>query len=117
LTHPEESIISNGGAILFAQEGGNIIGTVGLIKTSEEGVFEMIKLGVLQKSQGKKIGQQLVEGILSKAKDMGGTKVILYSSSKLIVALNLYKRLGFTEVSKECGKYSRCDLKMEISLY
>jgi len=116
LVYPKESIIDNGGAIIFAKDGEDIIGTVALINTPDDGVFELVKLGVLSKAQGKKVGHLLVEGILLKAKEMGGTKVILYSNSKLRAALSLYRKFGFAEVTKECSKYSRCDLKMEIKL-
>jgi len=116
LAFPEESIINKGGSILFAIQDQEIIGAVAITATSEVGVFELVKLGVLEKAHGKKVGQRLVESILSKAKDMGGTKVILYSSSKLVAALSLYRKMGFQEVVKECGKYARCDVKMELVL-
>lgn len=115
LENPEAHILSKGGAILFAKEGEEIIGTVGLVKM-EEGIFEMIKMGVRPKAQGKKVGQMLVKAILEKAKEMGAKKVVLYSNSKLEAALNIYRKFGFRELVPECGKYLRCDIKMEIEL-
>ncbi|WP_373520792.1 GNAT family N-acetyltransferase [Aquiflexum sp.] len=115
LENPEETILDKGGAILFAKDGEEIIGTVGLSKV-EEGVFEMIKMGVIPEAQGKKAGLLLGQAILKKAKIMGANKVILYSNSKLVAALHLYKKLGFKELVPECGKYSRCDVKMEMDL-
>lgn len=115
LENPEAHILSKGGAILFAKEGEEIIGTVGLVKM-EEGVFELIKMGVRPKAQGKKVGQMLVKAILEKAKEMGAKKVVLYSNSKLEAALNIYRKFRFRELVPECGKYQRCDIKMEIEL-
>lgn len=115
LENPEAHILSKGGAILFAKEGEEIIGTVGLVKMGE-GIFEMIKMGVRPKAQGKKVGQMLVKAILEKAKEMGAKKVVLYSNSKLEAALNIYRKFGFRELVPECGKYLRCDIKMEIEL-
>jgi N-acetylglutamate synthase-like GNAT family acetyltransferase len=113
LERPDEQIIAKGGAILFARENDEIIGTVGLVKTQEEGVYELIKMGVLPKARGKKIGLRLVEAMLVKAKEMGGKKVVLYSSSKLAAALHIYQQAGFVTLQPECGKYERCDVKME----
>jgi N-acetylglutamate synthase-like GNAT family acetyltransferase len=113
LEHPDEQIIAKGGAILFARENDEIIGTVGLVKTQEEGVYELIKMGVLPKARGKKVGLRLVEAMLAKAKEMGGNKVVLYSSSKLAAALHIYQHAGFVTLQPECGKYERCDVKME----
>lgn len=115
LENPEGTILDKGGAILFAKEGESIIGTVGLSKAGD-GVYEMIKMGVIPEAQGKKVGQFLGQAILEKAKEMGAHKVILYSNSKLVAALHLYKKLGFKELVPECGKYNRCDVKMELDL-
>jgi GNAT superfamily N-acetyltransferase len=115
LENPDENILSKGGAILFAKEGEKIIGTVGLLKV-EDGVFEMVKMGVIPEAQGRKVGKLLAMAVLEKAKAFGANKVILYTNSKLEVALNLYRKIGFRESVPECGKYSRCDIKMEIEL-
>lgn len=115
LENPDENIISKGGAIIFAQENDQVLGTVALSKV-EEGVYEMIKMGVMPEARGKKLGLLLGQHILIKAKSMGGHKVVLYSNTKLAPALSLYRKLGFREAAKECGKYERCDIKMEISI-
>jgi GNAT superfamily N-acetyltransferase len=115
LRNPQEVILNKGGAILFAKEGEEIIGTVGLSK-SDEGIFEMVKMAVIPKAQGKKVGQLLASSILEKARSMGARKVVLYSNSKLETALNIYRKFGFKDITPECGKYGRCDVKMEIDL-
>jgi GNAT superfamily N-acetyltransferase len=55
LEHPQEYIIDKGGAILFARDGGQILGTVGLGKSGED-VYEMIKMGVSPEARGKGVG-------------------------------------------------------------
>jgi GNAT superfamily N-acetyltransferase len=115
LQNPEEVILKKGGAIIFAKDGEEIIGTVGLSK-SGEGIFEMIKMAVIPQAQGKKVGQLLASSILEKAKNMGANKVVLYSNTKLETALNIYRKFGFKETYPGCGKYGRCDIKMEIDL-
>jgi GNAT superfamily N-acetyltransferase len=57
----------------------------------------------------------LSEAALSKARDAGAKKVILYSSTKLETAITLYRRLGFREIPVD-GPYQRSDIKMEIIL-
>lgn len=116
LDEPDRYIIDNGGAILFAKEGEDIIGTIGLIKTDINNSYELIKMGVVPKAQGKGVGQLLIKGIVEEARKKGANKIILYSSSKLVPALSLYKKMGFKEAVKECGKYARCDVKMELEL-
>ncbi|MFC5624193.1 GNAT family N-acetyltransferase [Algoriphagus winogradskyi] len=112
---PEETIIQPGGTIIFAKQGEQIIGTVGLHKVSDE-VYELIKMGVSSQAKGKGIGMMLAQAILEKAKEMGGKEVVLYTHSKLIPALRIYEKLGFKDSDLEPGKYCRCDIKMEMDL-
>nr|WP_291784380.1 GNAT family N-acetyltransferase [Cecembia sp.] len=116
LENPQEHILDKGGYIIFAKENDQIFGTVALIPSKEVGSFEMIKMGVDPKGQGRGIGFLLGKAILDKAKSIGAKKVELFSSSKLVPAIHLYKKLGFREVEMGCGQYGRCNVKMEISL-
>lgn len=115
LQNPETSILNPGGAILLAKEGDRIIGTAGL-KFVDHGLFEMIKMAVIPEYQGRGIGRLLANAIILEARRMGGNKLQLYSNTKLIPALGLYRSLGFSEMEPECGKYLRCDIKMELNL-
>jgi GNAT superfamily N-acetyltransferase len=114
LENPEETIIAKGGEIIFARLGGAIAGTVALIP-SEEGVWEMIKMGVIPAFQGKGAGELLGMHILAIARQKGALKVHLYTHTKLEAAIKLYHRLGFIPCELECGAYGRCNLKMEYT--
>jgi ribosomal protein S18 acetylase RimI-like enzyme len=114
LENPEETILAKGGAILFAKIGEEIAGTVALIP-SEEGVWEMIKMGVDPAFQGKGVGELLGKHILTIARQKGATKVRLYTHTKLEAAIRLYHRLGFVSCQLECGAYGRCNQKMEYT--
>ncbi len=115
LGNPEKYILNNGGAILFAQIADEIVGTVAL-KLHEPKVYEMTKMGVKPEFRGQKIGDLLAKAVLEKAKSLGAEKVILYSNTKLSPAINLYRKLGFTEVACESGGYERCNIKMELPM-
>lgn len=115
LEEPQATILMKGGAILFAKMDEEIVGTVGLIPANEK-ICEMIKMGVSSSAQGRGVGLQLGNAILEKAKEMGFSKMVLYSNTKLAAALHLYRKLGFTDTTVECGVYGRCDIKMERSL-
>lgn len=115
LENPDESILKKGGEIIFAKIGENIVGTVALLPENED-ACEMIKMGVIPSAQGKGVGLILGKAIIQKAKELGFSKMELYSSTKLKAALGLYKRLGFYEVEVGCNPYGRCDVKMEMSL-
>jgi ribosomal protein S18 acetylase RimI-like enzyme len=112
LENPEQTILAKGGEIIFAKIGERIAGTVALIP-SEEGVWEMIKMGVSPEFQGKGAGELLGKQILEIARQKGATKVRLYTHTKLEAAIKLYHRLGFVPCELECGAYGRCNQKME----
>lgn len=116
LENPQENILDKGGHIIFAKEHDQVLGTVALIPSKEPDTLEMIKMGVSPEGQGRGIGFLLGKAILEKAQTLGAKKVVLYSNSKLVPALRLYKKLGFQEVDMGCSQYGRCNVKMEISL-
>lgn len=116
LSNPEKFIINPGGNIFFVKEDENIIGTVALMKI-EYGVFELTKMAVTPKAQGKKIGQKLMEHSLKFAKDHGWNRLIIYSNRKLENAIHIYKKYGFEEIPIEEGNpYARGDIKMKLDL-
>lgn len=113
LENPRQNIVDTGGQVWFAAYEGQIVGTAA-IKWIEEGVYELIKMGVTPQAQGKSIGQLLAAKAIQWAKDQGAKRVVLYSNTCLSAAIRLYRRLGFVEAPIESGKYQRCDIKMEI---
>jgi N-acetylglutamate synthase-like GNAT family acetyltransferase len=114
LQHPDEYIISHGGFILMALEDEQVVGTVAL-KFVKQGVYEFTKMAVDENLHGKKIGQTLAEVAIAKCKAKAATSIILYSSTKLVPAINLYLKLGFVEIPLD-GPYKRSDIKMELVL-
>ena len=114
LQKPDEYIINRGGSILMATYDKEMAGTVAL-KFVDSGVYEFTKMGVVEKFQGKKIGEALALAAIQKAKSLLAEKIILYSNTKLVPAIALYKKLGFIEVQLD-GPYKRSDIKMELCL-
>ena len=114
LQKPDEYIINKGGSILMATYDKEIAGTVAL-KFVDVGVYEFTKMGVVEKFQGKKIGEALALAAIQKAKSVQAKKIILYSNTKLVPAIALYKKLGFIEVPLD-GPYKRSDIKMKLRL-
>ncbi|MGV3767084.1 MAG: GNAT family N-acetyltransferase [Chitinophagaceae bacterium] len=115
LTHPEEAILNDGGAILFARYGNDIIGTVGL-KNIGNGVMELTKMAVDEAFHGLGAGKFLCRNAIEKAKEMKMGKLILYSQTKLETALAIYRKHGFVDIPLEPGKYKRADVMMELVL-
>lgn len=116
LGNPEDFIIRPGGNIFFAKEGETILGTVALMKI-EDKVFELTKMAVIPRAQGKKIGQKLMEHTLQFAKERGWKTLIIYSNRKLENAIYIYKKYGFEEIPIEQNNpYSRGDIKMKLEL-
>jgi GNAT superfamily N-acetyltransferase len=115
LRNPDEYILQHGGMIYMALYQKEIAGTAAL-KFVEPGVYEFTKMGVDEKFQGKKIGEALSQAAIAYAKDRKAKKIMLYSNTKLVPAINLYRKLGFKEVPVD-GPYKRSDIKMELLFF
>jgi len=117
LDHPEKNIIEKGGKILVALYKDQPMGVCALIKTEDpEYDFELIKMAVSPEAQGKNIGYLLGKEIIKVAKELGASKLFLESNRFLKPAVNLYHKLGFTEISTRPSPYKRADIQMELAL-
>ena len=72
-------------------------------------------MAVDETHQGLKIGRQLAESAIAWCKQKSAQHVILYSNTKLVPAISLYRKLGFREVELD-GTYKRSDIKMQLDL-
>ncbi len=115
LSNPKKFIIESGGIVLFAQYDAKIVGTVALMYLKEENCYELTKMAVSPEYRGKKIGQEILENCIKKAKEMGLNKLILYSNRILENAIHIYKKYGFVEIPIKAGSPDkRADIKMEL---
>ncbi|ROH98894.1 GNAT family N-acetyltransferase [Chryseobacterium sp. G0240] len=117
LDHPEEEILHKGGHIVFALLNGEAVGTCALVKTENEPlVFELSKMAVSPKAQGKKIGYLLGNSLIDKARELKAEKVFLETNSILVPAVKLYEKLGFKHIPITNAGYDRVDVQMELDL-
>jgi len=116
LLHPQSYIIGKGGYILFAIQDDVPLGTCALIKLTDGPYdYELAKMGVHPEAHGQGIGYELGKAVLQKAKKTGAKSLFLESNRKLAPALQLYKKLGFTEIINNIpSEYSRSDIQMEF---
>ncbi len=114
LNNPEKEIVNKGGEIFFAILNDEVVGTCAVIKI-DDFCFELAKMGVTEKAQGKQIGKKLTLTSIGYAVEKGAVKLTLSTSIKLVAALNLYKKLGFKEkVKKDDRRYNRALIYMEL---
>ncbi|MHA7056089.1 bifunctional helix-turn-helix transcriptional regulator/GNAT family N-acetyltransferase [Aquimarina sp. M1] len=115
LNDPENYILKNGGEILVAVENDTVLGVCALVKIQDEKYdYELAKMAVSPKAQGKGIGTLLGESIINKAKELGAKRIYLESNTILTSALSLYEKLGFQKISGHDTPYKRCNIQMEL---
>ncbi len=115
LANPVKYYINEGGFIYFARLNGEIAGTIALLKVSDT-IFELSKMAVDEKFQGKKIGNKLIEYVLQEGRRLELERIILYSNTLLGPAIHLYEKFGFKEVIGFKSEYKRANIKMELVL-
>ncbi len=118
LSNPESIIIGKGGFIFFAKEKDEVLGTAAVIK-HENGTYELAKMCVTEKAQGRQIGKKLALAAIEKIKKENTDSMFLETSKRLQAACYLYKKLGFQQVEYDEGehsKYGRASIKMKLNL-
>ena len=114
LLNPDK-IVLNGGQIFFALENQKAIGTVAMIKSSDDR-FELAKMTVQEDFRGKGIANMLMDECLEFAKENNAKEIFLISNDSLTIARNLYDKYGFKEVDLDSKKYNRGNVKMRLTL-
>jgi len=114
LLNPDK-IIENGGQVFFALENKIAIGTVAMIKSSDDR-FELAKMTVQEDFRGKGIANMLMDECLKFANKNKAKEIFLISNDSLRIARNLYDKYGFKEVDLDSKKYDRGNVKMRLTL-
>lgn len=114
LLNPDK-IVDNGGQIFFALQDHKAIGTVAMIRSSDDR-FELAKMTVQENFRGKGIANMLMDECLKFAKENKAKEIFLISNDSLIIARNLYDKYGFKEVQLDSQKYDRGNVKMNLKI-
>jgi len=117
LDNPEDYILKKGGKILVAMLNDTVIGVCALVKMQDEKYdYELAKMAVSPKAQGKGIGYLLGKAIIEKATSLGASYIYLESNTILKPAILLYKKLGFKKIVGHHTPYERCNIQMELKI-
>lgn len=116
LDNPYDYIINKGGAIFMALLNNKPVGCCAIIHMPNHNhglCYELAKMAVTEEAKGKGIGFLLGQVAIDRAKDLGAKRLYLESNSKLVPAVNLYKKLGFEHIDSKPSPYERCNVQME----
>ena len=116
LDDPQETIIDLGGQIFFVRVGDEVAGTVAMIRM-EGNSFELAKMAVSPKFQGRKLGDLLMQACIEFAGSMDANSIILESNTRQIAAIALYRKYGFVETPLDPNsQFSRANIRMELAI-
>ncbi len=115
LENPLQEIIGRGGHIFYALYDSEVAGTFSLLPAGIN-TFELGKMATTERFKGLGIGTRMLEFAIEKSKELRATTLILFSNTRLLPAIHLYKKFGFYEVPLEHSHYLRSDIKMEKML-
>jgi len=114
LLNPDK-IVENGGQVFFALENKIAIGTVAMIKSSDDR-FELAKMTVKEDFRGKGIANILMNECLRFANENKAKEIFLISNDSLKIARKLYDKYGFKQVRLDSQKYDRGNVKMSLKI-
>lgn len=112
-SHVDE-IVEQGGQIFLAiTDSGEVVGCCALKHHEAEQTYELAKMAVSPRHQGKHIGHLLGTAVLEYAKQQDVQRIFLEGNTRLKASIALYRSLGFVEIPLEGNAYERCDILME----
>lgn len=117
LDNPQGYILDKGGHIFMALLDDEVVGTCAMIKMDDPDYdFELAKMAVSPKAQGKNIGWLLGNAVIEHARKQGAKGVYLESNTLLQPAIRLYQKLGFVKIIGRSTPYARCNIQMGLRL-
>jgi putative acetyltransferase len=115
LEDPVGKIIAKGGRIFMAEQDGEPVGCVALIKL-EDGGYEVAKMTVSEGLRGSGLGKKLMQRCIDAGVEDGAPRLYLETNSSLAPALALYRATGFKDLAPAETEYARADVFMERPL-
>ena len=97
------------GRLLLVEVDGEIAATISLRKIRED-AGEIKRMYVKPKFRGKKLGNLMVEKVISISEENGFSKLFLDTSSFMSSAVSLYKKYGF----KKIDSYPECIVSKKL---
>ena len=114
--HLSEVFTATGSIYFVAEDRGQLVGGCVIFPTANlpEGTCELVKLYLAPAARGRGIGQQLLQKSLAAAKELGYKKVYLETMPELTVAIPMYEKNGFRNLTGPRGNsgHSGCDIWM-----
>lgn len=108
------SYLAGGGAFRVLRHQGRVIGMFGL-HNEGGGVVELRKMYLDPSFKGQGLGRLLMQDALRLARAAGHRKMVLETNSRLLEAIQMYRKFGFRDVPRQhCA--ARCDMAMAMDL-
>ena len=85
----------------------------------EPGIFEVAKMAVSDRYQGRGTGRKVLEYTVAQARALGARRLYLETNSKLANAIHLYESVGFRHLPPDRvtpSPYARSNVQMEMLL-
>jgi ribosomal protein S18 acetylase RimI-like enzyme/DNA-binding HxlR family transcriptional regulator len=112
LSHPEH-ILEDGGEIWLARLDSEIVGT-GVLYSEGGGSYEIAKMAVREDLRGHGIGKKVLETLIRRFRERGGSRLWLQTNSSLNAAIGLYRSFGFVDFTPDKpSPYERADVFLE----
>lgn len=100
LANIEGSYIKPGGLFEVVLDGKKIVGTIGLFPVDET-TCELRKMYLLKTARGHGLGRYVLQRVVERARELGFKQIVLETSSKLAIAIQLYKNFGFHQITMD----------------
>ena len=81
LENPEETILKDGGFILFAKADEQIVGTAAILRETAK-IYEIADMAVTPQYRGRNIGKQLLAEAVERVKKTGARQVYLITRDR-----------------------------------
>jgi len=103
----ENHYLNNNGWFVIGETDGRLI-TMGALRKIDDHIAEIKRMRTQPAMQGKGIGKKILELLITKAKELGYTEIILETSDRQPAAQKIYANFGFAAYQTEAIRGLNC---------
>ena len=98
LDHPASYFAAMGGQMWVVEQDGEVVGSLGIGETLEQGVFELFKVYVAKKARGQGLAWSMFNLATELVDGREGSTIKLWTDTRFIEGHHFYEKIGFQQV-------------------
>ncbi|MCV6600580.1 MAG: GNAT family N-acetyltransferase [Cohaesibacter sp.] len=98
LDHPASYYAAKGGQMWVVEQDGELVGSLAIAQTTDDGIFELFKVYVAQKARGQGLAWSMFQQATDLIDSREGFAIKLWTDTRFVEGHHFYEKIGFEKM-------------------